>query len=147
MLHWKIIGWRHESRDVVWNMRKAGRTMDGQFFLSWQQDVKIFLYPPILCAVFRAIFIAVYNPYDSLDGHWPSLRGAFRYGFWWGMDFNAYVFLLPFLFTWHILSIKKFCKRLSNCLAQHPTKRFLAYFSHFFTHFTNFFCYLSHSTH
>ena len=72
--------------------------MDGQFFLSWQQDVKIFLYPPILCAVFRAIFIAVYNPYDSLDGHWPSLRGAFRYGFWWGMDFNAYVFLLPFLF-------------------------------------------------
>lgn len=72
--------------------------MDGQFFLSWQQDIKIFLYPPILCAIFRAIFIAVYNPYDSLDGHWPSLRGAFRYGFWWGMDFNAYVFLLPFLF-------------------------------------------------
>ena len=68
-----------------------------QYFLSVQQDIKLFLFFPILCAVFRAIFIKVYNPYDSLKGKWPVVWHCFRYGFWWGMDFNAYVFLLPMI--------------------------------------------------
>ena len=68
-----------------------------QYFLSVQQDIKLFLFFPILCAVFRAIFIKVYNPYDSLKGKWPVVWHCFRYGFWWGMDFNAYAFLLPMI--------------------------------------------------
>ena len=35
----------------------------------------------------------VYNPYPSWKNRWKSVIGALRYGFWWGMDFDAYVFL------------------------------------------------------
>ena len=65
------------------------------FYASLQQNAKLFLFFPILCAVFRLIFIMVYNPYRSLKGKGKVLWHCFRYGFWWGMDFNAYVFLIP----------------------------------------------------
>lgn len=65
------------------------------FFLDIQQDFKLFLFTPVLCAIFRAIFIYTYNPHKSLAGHWKQVYHCFRYGFWWGMDFNAYVFLIP----------------------------------------------------
>lgn len=68
-----------------------------QFFLSVQQDIKLFLCFPILCAIFRAIFIAVHKPYPSISGKGKALLYCFRYGFWWGMDINAYVFLLSLL--------------------------------------------------
>lgn len=69
-----------------------------QFFLSAQQDIKLFIFFPILCAIFRAIFIKVYSPYPSLKGKGKTVWHCFRYGFWWGMDFNAYVFLLSLVF-------------------------------------------------
>ncbi len=69
--------------------------MFSAFFLSLQQDIKLFLFFPILCALFRALFILVYEPYDSLKGKGNVIWHCFRYGFWWGMDFNAYVFLIP----------------------------------------------------
>ena len=72
-----------------------GDLMFGNFFMSMQQDWKLFLFPPLLCAVFRGIFLHMYNPYPSLNGQWSKLRACFRFGFWWGMDFNAYVFLVP----------------------------------------------------
>ena len=53
------------------------------------------IWAPLLATIFRIIFIIVYNPYPSLRGRWQSLIGALRYGFWWGMDFDAYVFLIP----------------------------------------------------
>lgn len=65
-----------------------------QFFLSVQQDIKLFICFPILCAIFRVIFIAVHKPYASLSGKSRALFHCFRYGFWWGMDINAYVFLI-----------------------------------------------------
>ncbi|WP_317382009.1 LTA synthase family protein [Megasphaera stantonii] len=68
-----------------------------QFYMSMQQDVKLFLVFPILCAVFRSVFIAVYNPYPTLADRKKSLWTCFRYGFWWGMDFNAYMFLIPLI--------------------------------------------------
>lgn len=68
-----------------------------QFFLSMQQDIKLFFFFPVLCAVFRTIFIKVYNPYDSLKGKGKVIWNCYRYGFWWGMDFNAYLFLIPFV--------------------------------------------------
>lgn len=68
------------------------------FFLDIQQNFKLFLFAPILCAVFRAIFILKFNPHKSLAGHWKPIYHCFRYGFWWGMDFNAYVFLIPLVF-------------------------------------------------
>lgn len=66
-----------------------------QFFMSMQQDIKLFLFFPVLCAIFRTIFIKVYNPYDSLKGKSKIIWHCYRYGFWWGMDFNAYLFLIP----------------------------------------------------
>ena len=68
-----------------------------QFFLSVQQDIKLFLYFPILCAIFRALFIAVHKPYPSLKGKSKAIFQCFRFGFWWGMDVNAYIYLLSLL--------------------------------------------------
>ena len=67
------------------------------FFLSMQQDIKLFFFFPVLCAIFRTIFIKVYNPYDSLAGKGHIIWHCYRYGFWWGMDFNAYVFLISLI--------------------------------------------------
>ena len=72
--------------------------MSEQFFLSLQQNIKLMIWAPLLATIFRIIFIIVYNPYPSLRGRWQSLIGALRYGFWWGMDFDAYVFLIPLVF-------------------------------------------------
>ena len=69
--------------------------MSEQFFLSLQQNIKLMIWAPLLATIFRIIFIIVYNPYPSLRGRWQSLIGALRYGFWWCMDFDAYVFLIP----------------------------------------------------
>lgn len=69
--------------------------MSEQFFLSLQQNIKLMLWAPILSTIFRIIFMIVYNPYPTWKGRWKSALGSLRYGFWWGMDFDAYVFLLP----------------------------------------------------
>ena len=63
------------------------------FFYGLQQDIKLFLFFPILSAIFRIAFIKTYQPYPSFKGKGKALFECFRYGFWWGMDFNAYVFL------------------------------------------------------
>ena len=62
-----------------------------------QQDFCAFWIAPALCALFRAAFILWYRPYRSFMGKGRALYHCFRYGFWWGMDFNAYVFLGLFL--------------------------------------------------
>ena len=64
------------------------------FFTGIQQDFKVFLLAPFVCAVFRLVFILLYGPYKSYRGQGRKFFHCFRYGFWWGMDFNAYVFLL-----------------------------------------------------
>jgi lipoteichoic acid synthase len=69
------------------------------FFSGIQQDFKVFLFAPIVCAVFRAIFIGIFNPYKTFKGKWRQIYHCFRYGFWWGMDYNAYGFLLPMIFV------------------------------------------------
>lgn len=69
--------------------------MSEQFFLSLQQNIKLMLWAPILSTIFRIIFMIVYNHYPTWKGRWKSVFGSLRYGFWWGMDFDAYVFLLP----------------------------------------------------
>lgn len=67
-----------------------------QFYISVQQDIKLFVFFPLLCAVFRGIFIYTYKPY-SLKGKRQVIKECFRFGFWWDMDFNAYVFLFSLL--------------------------------------------------
>lgn len=70
------------------------------FSLFWhgvQQDFKLFLLAPVLCAIFRLAFILVYRPKKTPAGEWRKWLTCFRYGFWWGMDVNAYVFLLSML--------------------------------------------------
>mgnify|MGYP000984936209 FL=1 len=69
--------------------------MSEQFFLSLQQNIKLMMWAPILSTIFRIIFMRIYNPYTTWQGRWQSVLGALRYGFWWGMDFDAYVFLVP----------------------------------------------------
>lgn len=66
------------------------------FSLFWagiQQDIKLVLLAPAACALFRLAFILVYGPKKSPVGEWRKWFTCFRYGFWWGMDFNAYVYL------------------------------------------------------
>lgn len=63
------------------------------FFQGIQQDIKLFLFFPILSAIFRLAFIKIYQPYPSFKGRGKALFECFRFGFWWGMDFNTYVFL------------------------------------------------------
>ena len=66
------------------------------FELFWQgvqQDFKLMLVAPLVCAVFRLVFIWIYGPKKTPKGEWRKWFECFRYGFWWGLDFNAYVFL------------------------------------------------------
>ena len=67
-----------------------------RFFEGIQSDFLLMLLSALVCALFRAIFIVQYAPEKSRHD-WRRIRGCFNYGFWWGMDFNAYVFLLSML--------------------------------------------------
>lgn len=67
------------------------------FFLGVQQDFKLAILAPIVCAIFRGIFICVYRPKTRLANDRARLVQCFRYGFWWGMDFNAYIFLISMI--------------------------------------------------
>lgn len=40
------------------------------FFAGMQQDLKLAILPPILCAVFRLIFIEVYGAKKTPIGEW-----------------------------------------------------------------------------
>ena len=63
------------------------------FFYGIQQDIKLFCVAPLVCAIFRFLFIVLYGNYTSLSGQWKKFYHCFRYGFWWGMDWNTYVLL------------------------------------------------------
>ena len=67
--------------------------MFSTFFTGLQQDLKLVLVAPIFCALFRLAFILVYRPRKSPRGEWAKWWACFRYAFWWGLDFNAYVYL------------------------------------------------------
>lgn len=71
--------------------------MFSHFFMGIQQDIKLAILAPIMCAIFRYVFIKVYRPKKSLPNDSKRLRECYRYGFWWGMDFNAYVFLISMI--------------------------------------------------
>ena len=64
------------------------------FFDGIQRDLQIAILPPVLCALFRLLFIEIYRAKKSPLGEWRMWYHCFRYGFWWGMDLNAYFFLL-----------------------------------------------------
>ena len=65
------------------------------FFMGWQQDVKLAILPPLACALFRLAFITYFGPKKLTRWGKAKLYHCFRYGFWWGMDFNAYAYLVP----------------------------------------------------
>lgn len=69
-------------------------TMFDAFFMGWQQDIKIAILPPLMCAIFRLAFILYFGPKKFNEWGYNRLYHCFRYGFWWGMDFNAYVYLV-----------------------------------------------------
>lgn len=62
-----------------------------------QQDVKIFLLAPIIEAIFRLCFIYFFAPNKEYKGSEKRWYECFRFGFWWGMDLNAYVLLVSFV--------------------------------------------------
>lgn len=68
-------------------------------FTGLQQDLRLALLPPLLCAFFRLAFILIYRPKKTPSGEWRKWYHCFRYGFWWGMDINAYPYLALFLFV------------------------------------------------
>ena len=65
------------------------------FYYGLQQDIKLFFIPPVLCALFRFVFIVFYGqyPFSTAMSQWKKFYHCFRYGFWWGMDWNTYVLL------------------------------------------------------
>ncbi len=67
------------------------------FFAGLQQDLKLMVFAPVLSAVFRWIFIEAYSAEKRPSGNWRKWYHCFRYGFWWGMDWHAYVFLFSML--------------------------------------------------
>ena len=67
------------------------------FFHGVQQDFKLAILPPLVCALFRLAFILTYRPKKDFRGEIKRWYLCFSYGFWWGMDLNAYVFLLSFV--------------------------------------------------
>ena len=71
--------------------------MFSQFFIGLQQDFKLFCIAPAVCALFRLVFIMMYGGYSSLGGQWKKFYHCFRYGFWWGMDWNSYTLLYPMI--------------------------------------------------
>ncbi|MBQ9365790.1 MAG: hypothetical protein IJT82_08440 [Schwartzia sp.] len=76
----------------------ADYDISNMFFHGVQQDLKLLLVAPLVCAIFRAVFIAVYGHYTLNDivKNPAKFYHSFRYGFWWGMDWNAYVLLYSF---------------------------------------------------
>lgn len=71
--------------------------MFSHFFLGLQQDLKLFCIAPAVCALFRLVFIMMYGGYSSLDEQWRKFYHCFRYGFWWGMDWNSFTLLYPMI--------------------------------------------------
>lgn len=67
------------------------------FFLGIQQDIKLAVLAPVVCALFRLAFIGVYRPKKRLAHDAKRIIRCFQFGFWWGMDFNAYVFLISMI--------------------------------------------------
>jgi len=72
-------------------------TLFDAFFMGWQQDIKIAILPPLMCAIFRLVFILYFGPKKLSEWGGKRLYHCFRYGFWWGMDFNAYVYLISLI--------------------------------------------------
>ena len=66
-------------------------------FDGLQQDLRLALLPPAVCALFRLAFILIYRPKKTPSGEWGKWYHCFRYGFWWGMDINAYPYLTLFV--------------------------------------------------
>lgn len=64
------------------------------FFAGWQQDLRLAVIPPLLCAIFRLIFICLDGPKKLSEWDKRQLRTCFSYGFWWGMDINSRFYLL-----------------------------------------------------
>ena len=62
--------------------------------MGWQQDLRLAVVPPILCAIFRFIFIWQDGPKKISQWQKSQLRKCFSYGFWWGMDINSRFYLL-----------------------------------------------------
>ena len=70
------------------------------FFGGWQQDLRLAIVPPVLCAVFRFLFIWLDGPKKLSAWKGSQLRTCFSYGFWWGMDINSRFYLLTLAETY-----------------------------------------------
>ncbi|MCR5757026.1 MAG: LTA synthase family protein [Selenomonas sp.] len=70
--------------------------MFARFFEGIQSDLLLMFLVAIVCAVFRGVFIWRFAPEKSRV-EWRRIIGCFNYGFWWGLDINAYVFLVSMI--------------------------------------------------
>ena len=67
------------------------------FWYGWQQDLRLAIVPPVLCAVFRFLFIYMNGPRKFGEWDKGKLKMCFSYGFWWGMDINSRYYLISLL--------------------------------------------------
>lgn len=122
--------------------------MGEQFFLSLQQNIKLFLWLPSLCAIFRAIFIYVYHPYKNLAGKGKIIWECFRFGFWWGLDINAYqLLILLFLVTLPFLAFPDYYMVAANVVNTIISCIIYAAFTGkliFYKHFNDIYNYMVH---
>lgn len=66
------------------------------FFAGAQQDLKLIIIPVIISALFRMAFIEIYGDKDTAD-YGKKYKTSLWFGFLWGLDFHAYVYLIPLL--------------------------------------------------
>ena len=67
------------------------------FIEGAQQDIKLILIPVIISAIFRFLFIYLYGNGEKNALYYKKVRLSLWFGFLWGLDFHAYVYLLSLL--------------------------------------------------
>ena len=66
------------------------------FYIGSQQDLKLIIIPAIICTLLRIAFIKIYGD-KSIPEYDKKYKTSLWFGFLWGLDFNAYVYLISLL--------------------------------------------------
>lgn len=66
------------------------------FFYGAQQDLKLIVVPVLISLLFRIAFIERYGD-KEIPEYGRKYKTALWFGFLWGLDFHAYVYLVPLL--------------------------------------------------
>lgn len=85
------------------------------FFTGSQQDLKLMILPIIACTLFRIAFIKIYGD-STVPDYQKKFYTSLRFGFLWGLDFNAYVYLISLVLISIPSSFVSFYYEISDLL-------------------------------